>query len=87
MGDLSPDHILGAPPLVNEYLLALITELACCGLAVFLPFPKAQIRACLSFKPYLSEELRWIPSMCLYLFRDNIAILYIFNIYYNILEI
>lgn len=88
MGNLSPDHILGAPPLVNEYLLALITELAYCGLALFLPFLKAQIRARLSFKPYLSKELRWIPSICLYLFTDkDMTILYLFNIYYNVLKI
>lgn len=66
VGSLFPDHIVGVPP-GNGYLLALIKTLACSGLASFLPFPKACVRAYLSFKPWLSEKLK-VNSFSLYLF-------------------
>lgn len=38
VGSLFPDHLVWVPP-VNGCLLVLMRELACSGLALFLPFP------------------------------------------------
>lgn len=48
VGDLSPGLILGVPPPVNEYFLALIKALVCSGLVLFITFPKDHIKAYLS---------------------------------------
>ena len=47
-GRLVSCHILGVPSPVNEYFLALIKELVCSGLVLFITFPKDHIKAYLS---------------------------------------
>ena len=55
------------------YLLAFIKELVCFGLVLFLPFPKAYIRAYRSFKLWLSEKFRvnsFSLGIYVYLFKE-----------------